>query len=335
MKIKSTKIKIIAFMLLFGALGSSSYAQSSSAGPISPLGPGFKTMAGTTDRTILFGDPKILNFDHENRDAILFYNPAKENQFTLRASSIEDIASNRGLKFTSYKWYTGSADNWTLVDGQKDSLLVRSGLEPGYHHFRVEGIINPNGVPEDLLCGFLDETFTVFVLPSLSITSSGTGATGSFYVYCESDVENDVKQKKIGIETQVSFVDYSQTPEVDKFEKLYRFYAIKAKEDGTFPNYDLTLKEDPTSVDGIELLEENTTGIFSPQMDKHGKYKIYVETEYTIKGRRYDKTESEGKVRDRPYMIFNALAKHGEEDLVVTVTPKPGKPHITIISVTD
>src|SRR5690606_12916273 len=93
----------------------------------------------------------------------------------------------------------------------------------------------------------------------------------------------------------------------------------------------------PTSLDGVELLSEgigNDITEFAPQMDTYGKYKIFLEVEYTVKDRQYSSADS-GNARVKDHVIYRDFVMNGANPLEITVTPKPGKPHITIEAVND
>jgi len=310
-------------------------------GPLSDLGPKDNHVLNTAKQRGELFDPAIANFDNELINSILFYNPAQANSFNLKASKIEDEVNNRGLNFTKYIW-SESTDgiSYTVITGQNTSTLTQSGLTPGYHYYKVEGLVNPDGVDESLLCSPLSEVFAVYVLPQLSVTVSGTTTnSNNAFVFCESEANTSSPadgQKKVSLTSSVTFNGYSGVPNVDAFEKKYRWYAIKKGASGyaDFSN----LSKDPTLATGANaiLLGENVSlNAIDPQIDAYGVYKVFVEVEYTIKDRNYGLGTDNPENRNRSYVIYRGIAQFGGQDLEITVTPTPGKPHITIEAVQD
>ncbi|MBL1410489.1 hypothetical protein [Sphingobacterium faecale] len=313
-------------------------------GPINPLGPQNTGTEGTTTRGSLF-DPVIANFDNELTNAILFYNPDLANSFKLKASKIEDEANDRGLDFTKYVWSESTdGTNYTVIAGQETMTLSKSDLTPGYHYYKVKGIINPDNVDESLLCDTQEETFVVFVLPTLKVTTNGTSTntTTNPYVFCENEAnittpENG--QEKVTLTSSVSFDNYTGLPIVGDFEKTYRWYAIKKGTSNNYPDVSNMLK-DPSLATGAQaiLLGEGVSlNQINPQINTYGIYKVFVEVEYTIKGRSFGLQPDDPNNRNRPHVIYRGW--FGGDDVAsateITVTPAPGKPHITIIEVTD
>lgn len=314
-------------------------------GPISPLGPQNTGITGTKTRGELF-DPAISSFSNELSNAILFYNPNQANSFTLTASKIEDEATDRGLTFTRYIWSVSTdGTNYTPLHAEITAKLTQSGLTPGYHYYKVKGIINPDGINESLLCEGKEETFVIFVLPSLQATVQGTttNTPNTAFIFCESEANTTNPadgQKKVSLTSSVAFNSYTGSPAVSDFEKKYRWYAIKKKADGSYPDVsDIT--KDPslaTSPSAILLAEGVSLTTINPQIDKYGTYKVFVEVEYTIKDRNFNLQADNPNNRNRPHVIYrgwfgtdNTAANATE----IIVTPAPGKPHITIEGVTD
>jgi len=112
----------------------------------------------------------------------------------------------------------------------------------------------------------------------------------------------------------------------------------------TYPFSEATAKTAvPTTVTGVTLQTPTAlTSVagaiedFAPQLKEFGKYKLFVEVEYTLKDRGVGKGVESPTDRHRTYAIYRAFAKDAAgTDLVLAVTPTPGKPHITIESVND
>ena|SRR5690606_4407767 len=334
MKKTSTMIRTGLVALLLSA--TASVFGQSTLPPIDPLGPQNPTMANTTkDRGTVF-DPEVNSFADELINSILFFNPDQVNSFTLRASKTEDHVDGREMEFTSYVWYQGTdGTDYTEITGETGMTLSRSGLTPGYHYYQVRGVINPDGLDESLLCEGPLETFVVYVLPPLSVAVDGTSTnTDNAFIFCESEGN---ASENVTLSSTVSFDGYSVTPEVTDFEKRYRWYAIRENA-GSYPDVsDMT--KDPTLLTGanaISLGEGVSLDEINPKINAYGKYKVFVEVEYTIKDRSFGMTEDREN-RNRPHVIYRGW--FGGNDMAsateITVTPAPGKPHITIEGVND
>src|SRR5690606_13999552 len=124
--------------------------------------------------------------------------------------------------FTKYIWSEGTDGlNYTVINGQNTATLNRTGLTPGYHYYKVEGLINPDGVDETLLCTALSEVFVVYVLPQLNVTVTGTTTNDNdAFVFCESEadkIDPSNGQQKVTLSSSVSFNGYTGTPAVTEF----------------------------------------------------------------------------------------------------------------------
>lgn len=329
---------------LFLSTTAAVFGQQTPPGPIDPLGPQNTTLTGTTARGDLF-DPTITNFDNEIANSILFFNPEQANQFTLRASAIEDHEDDRGLSFTHYAWrYSADEGDTYSSIGTDAPTLSQTGLSPGYHYFQVEARIVPTGTDPDLTCGPDNvETFVVFVLPPLAVTPTNS-ATTPLLQYCEADAAT---QDNITLSAGVAYdMDmYAGNPAVAGFEFNYRWYYVKS----THPTDPFSRDNadfatiDPTKADITEatLISGATDATYTPAIDEIGTYKFFVEVEYQIKDRsiRPDGTMNpdDPTDRNRPYVIYRGwLGGDGQANAsIVTITPAPGRPHITIEGVID
>lgn len=309
-------------------------------GPISPLGPQGATLVGSTARGELFA-PAVTDFSEELASSILFFNPSTANALTLRASAIEDHEEDRGLSFTHYTW-SHSTDGSTYDQvGTNSATLTHSGLLPGYHYFRVEARIVPTGTDLDLSCGADNtETFVVFVLPPLVVTPTNTAASPQTQ-YCETDA---VEQENITLSAGVTYdpIYYAGDPAVNQFDFNYRWYFVKStdtedvfsRDNADFP----TVDPSKADISQATLISGADEASYTPSISEIGTYKFFVEVEYQIRSRNYDESEvDEVTNRARPYVIYRGW--YGGEDqataAIVTVTPAPGKPHITIEEVID
>lgn len=347
MKSTMTMLKTsLAGLFLLAGFGVSAQTQVP-PGPITPLGPqNTSVTSGNAKERGEHFDPTITDFSNELINSILFYNPTVANGFTLRASTVEDHAS-RELEFTTYNWYydgDGSTPSTTPIAGENGVTLAQTNLAPGYHHYRVEGFITIPGVDPDEICpADITETFVVFVLPPLSVTASHTGTDPALLQYCESDAAT---QQNVLITPNVVYDAYTGQPDLDGFELKYTWYAVKsnhatnpfATDNGDFPAIDPT-KADIT---GADLQDEafviGTAQAFAPALEEIGSYKFFVEVEYTLKDRNYDSSEVDPVTnRARTHVIHRGWFGGADQDnaSIVFVTPRPGKPHITIEQIID
>ena len=365
------KASLITALLFSGlmALGQSLPAAGQTPpGPLdSGLGPSTRTATGSLPRPELFHDEEPpLNFDDEVINSILFYRTdnggTSVTGLTLVASKLED-KSDRNDPFTGYRWFYMGQDPDNQIrtafllgtashiqpEGLEKSVgtgdahkLSVNGLTPGYHIFQVEGIMNPDGAESTDLCEPEVETIVLYVLPPLKVSANGEDPSGNFQ-YCETDAAT---QEAVTITSSTEFVSGSEpvvSPGVDAFEKRYRFYAIKQQSDKTFTQFDSNNVDiDPTTLPGVTLLNGpgmltvgGEIGDFKPNMAEYGKYQIMLEVEYTVKDRQFRTPGDADGIRVRPHVIYRSIVMHNSQPLEITVTPKPGKPHITIENVID
>src|SRR5690606_34094986 len=307
--------------------------------PIDQLGPENPTMANTTkDRATVF-DPEVKSFADELINSILFFNPDQDNSFTLRASKTEDHVDGREMEFTSYVWYEGTnGTDYTEITGETGMTLSRSGLTPGYHYYQVRGVINPSGLDETLLCEGPTETFVVFVLPPVTVTTTNTSTTPALQ-YCENEA---AAQENITLSAGVNYASYSGNPQpVTEFGFNYRWYYVKSGDtDDVFsrdPADFATIDPTKANIDGATLITGATSAEYKPAIDVIGTYKFFVEVEYQIKDRNRGLGTDNPEDRNRPYVIYRGWFGGVDQDnaSIVTVTPAPGRPHITIEGVND
>lgn len=297
----------------------------------------------------------------ENRDVILFYNDASRPGLTLVASRTEDLTifepvpSRTPDSFTHYRWFYMGADGNAAVDGTDfatglddngllntygsagDEKLVIRNLTEGYHYFKVQGIVNPDNIANEELCNIQEETYVVYVLPELKVDATASLNSGASFQYCETDAGS---QNKVKIDADYSFVR-TNTPTASEFDVKYRWYSVK-ETGGVWPDVD-DKSINPTSIGTGEEVELLMSGIdgengelpeFLPQIEEFGKYKIFVEVEYAVKDRNYSEADA-NDIRIRPHVIYRGFAQVDGADMILTVTPAPGKPHITIEGVID
>ena len=346
-------IKILKVGLVALLLGSSTVLFGQSITTKTPLtiGPGTsQTDPGRVERiTPVLKDGTI---DYETANSVLFFNPNNPGSgLTLVASTKEDHATRTGgnaLDFTSYKWFymgqdltstTPFAYGTTIPAGglvQVSNKLPITGLSEGYHVFKVQGYILPAGADETAICEpDKEETFVVYVLPRLNVALSRTGGATTPLQYCETDAGT---QTNVDIQADVDYLNYTGSPaDVVGFELKYTWYSVKADASGLFPTIDDTKANLTGAVERSTATEVSTSASFKPTIAEIGKYKYFVEVEYTIKKRDYDGAES-ANARKRTYALYRSwFGGDGTQAnaTAVMVTPAPGKPHITIEAVND
>jgi hypothetical protein len=333
MKTTTTLLKT-GLVGLFLTLTTGLFGQSQTPpGPIDPLGPQSPGTLGDQARGTLFS-PQITSFDDELINSILFYNPDVENGFTLRASAIEDHADDRGLAFTHYTWEYGTNGTAYSPVGTDSPTLAQTGAAPGYHYYRVSARIIPEGTDPDLACDPDNvEVFVVFVLPPLNVTVANIG---DFLQYCESDAA-DQTNVQLAV-SEIAYDGYTETPVVDDFAFNYRWYAVKSEGADPFSRDNADFLEiDETKADITDATEVGTDASYTPQISAIGTYKFFVEVEYVIKDRSTGLGTDDPEDRNRPHVIYRSWVGGTDQASasIVTVTPQPGKPHITIEEVID
>ncbi|MFE7085738.1 hypothetical protein ACR78F_17405 [Sphingobacterium spiritivorum] len=355
-KIQKIRAGVIALLL---CSGTAVWGQSISNPPLN-VGP---STSVTDAGRVTAITPVLTNGTsaYETVNSILFYNPATNGpSLTLVAALNEDVSvlptPRTALRFTNYTWYymgtsgtaaaSGAAFNTNLVAGgysvaqdatTANNKLPLTNLTEGYHYFKVQGVVNPDNAPVGALCTPQEEVFVVYVLPRLNIASAGVLAGGATdFAFCESESSGSNTQAKVQVTATPSFVTSGLTPAVSDFTINYRWYAVKV-DAANAPLAGASIddaKFDPSTLTGVTALTGTANSIF-PQISAFGKYKILVEAEYAIKDRSNGLSADDPANRNRPYVIYRDFAVNGASDLIITVTPTPGKPHITIEAVTD
>lgn len=296
---------------------------------------------------------------YEEANAVLFYNPNTPGSgLTLVASRKEDFTgitptpTRPEQDFTHYRWTYMGQDNNAPADGSSfnqelnatdgwlkeyssadDNKLSVTKLTEGYHFFKVQGYIVPTGSTLNETCMQYSETFVVFVLPELKIDAKRADAGTGTLQYCETEATD---QKNVALQADVSYENYLGNPALEGFELKYTWYSVKADASGNYPTIDVS-KNDLTGAE--EQVSNDVTGIsnnFSPSISEVGKYKFFVEVEYTVKARTYDGAETVN-ARKRTYALYRGWVGGADQTAAteVFVTPAPGKPHITIEAVQD
>jgi len=229
----------------------------------------------------------------------------EKTRFKLTATTTSTATDGEaGITFTNIKWYYKKADEErgalselalaeAAIAGTANSELTVNGLKPGFYTFMAVGETSGE------ICSTVPEEFTVFVLPPLTVAVAGV----SPLIYCTDDAPatgNTLTATASFGETFNTATPYTtNNPDVSDFELRYRWY--KVADGGTLDIGETPLHTSTTS---------NTYDIVETAV---GKWNYYAVVDYTVK--------SAG-----PYQA----ALGGGTPTVIEVTPKPGKPTITI-----
>lgn len=239
-------------------------------------------------------------------DAVLFYNPATSGPSITLNASIDDGAGNT---FTSYQWNTVLADGTeTLIAGETTAALTATALAPGYHKYRVYGVVD-NGDGTVTCQSDEYEDIILFVLPELTV-STLANLNGNPLGYCMEDIPTT----PINLSVDNVTADYTANangytnPDGGDFTVNYNWYATL--EGGTSNPIDLG----------------NTTSSYDVTIAEEGTYTFYVEVTYAVK--------TDDGTRD--YVVFaNNVEDATGNPLEIEVTPIPGAPTISIGAVTN
>ncbi len=244
---------------------------------------------------------------------------AHENtSFRLTASTTSSSTDGQAdITFDNIKWYFkndagGFGDlpdlNLTTatVSGTANSQLTLNGLKPGFYTFMAVGETAGE------VCVTEPEEFTVFVLPPLTVTLSSDLQSN---IYCQDDLpptSNNTLTASVSFDATHSLntqTPYSSTnPTLGDFELRYRWY--KVTENGT-----LDIQATPLAIHTPSA--NTTTDTYNVVETELGRWKYYVVVDYTVKN-------------SGPYQTVLG----GGTPTIIEVTPKPGRPTITIEAVT-
>lgn len=268
--------------------------------------PGFQTpVTSPSDLdvgTISSGETTVTTVE----EGVLFYNPATNGPSITLTGSPDDV---NGIEFSSYEWYTVLSDGTeTIVTGETTATLTLSSLPPGYHKFRVYGVVdNGDGTVSCQSSDYQD--IILFVLPELTVETTAN-LNGNPLGYCV----DDLPTTPINLSVSGLSADYTGNsngyahPTGGDFEVNYAWYA--------------TLEGDTSSP--IDL--STTTASYDVVLTEPGTYSFFVEVTYAVK--------TDDGTRD--YVVFTDAVEDGEgAPLELAVTPVPGAPTITLSGITD
>lgn len=237
--------------------------------------------------------------------------------FTLTATTTSTgDGGQEGIAFTDFDWLfrnsAGGGDDVASLNsatatpgGTVNSQLNVVDLAPGFYTFIAQGITDGE------ICSSEPEEFTVFVLPPLTVDVAFGGAES--ILFCMDDMAANTLTATAAFDTDVTWnteTDLTaENPVLGDFELRYRWYKV---EDGT------TLDISTATPFAENIPSTNTTEniyTFDEANDTEvGEWNYYVAVDYTVKV-------------SGPY----TKALSGVTDpTVIEVTPKPGKPTITI-----
>lgn len=250
-------------------------------------------------------------------DGVLFYQVSggsSATSITLQAST--DDAN--GLNFDLYAWYKitdASGALPTAALGETTRNLTVNGLQPGFHRFRVYGIVESSTGTNCNSEEFQD--IVIFVLNSLDPTV--IAATTAITEFCISDNPTATNTLSTTINFASTYNSDLPGPAVSAFDYTYHYYAIK---DGDTSNKislgTATTQNGNTNTLDIDYSILQTAGV--------GTYTFFVEVSYSdaIK-------DNTGKA----YAIWESQVTKDGSNYTIEVIPQPGRPTITIIGSSD
>lgn len=246
-----------------------------------------------------------------NADAVLFLNPTDGTSFTLTASEMDEAGENT---FTDYAWYPVAADGTANTTTSLSSVrtLSRADMQPGYHRYRVFGFVNTPGID----CQSDEyQDFIVFILNPLSPTATETSAITEF---CLGDTGTISLTANVNFAGTYQNADFSN-PDADDFHLTYNWYAVL---DGNTAA--------PIALGSASTINGATSSLTFDydDLDEAGTYTFYVEVEYS------SAIKDKGS-RGVNHGFWRADVQSGGSAYELVVTPKPGRPTITIGTIVD
>lgn len=292
---------------LFLMISSSIFAQTV-PNPNLPIANAEDLNIGTADD----GEPPVAHI----ADAVMFYNPATDGPSLTLVASVTDAIT--GLDFSSYIWHEIDGTGTVTEELTEESgNLELSELQPGYHRYRVYGLVDDDGVT----CQSDEfQDIILFVLRPLDITSSTP--VDAILEFCL----NDVPAESLALEADVIFdslIEYYgngfPNPAVGDFELTYRWYAINNEN----PEVEIPLTDPASSTDAGAVSNIN---VDYAEFTEAGTYTFHVEVQYS------------SAIKDsgtREHAVWTATVGGGTDPYELIVTLAPGRPTITIENVQD
>lgn len=227
-----------------------------------------------------------------------------QSAFTLTSSLTDPTATGTPVPYTSWVWQeidvNGNPGALPATAVPVNEKLNVASATPGWHTYQVTAATGASECPADPVI------FTVYVLPNLTIAAEVDPANNPNLTYCAANGA-PTGPKAINLKSTVTFTtpprkitglkDYA----ISDFELKYVWskqeVGVPASKTDVGTGADYTIVEPAVSTPGTEK-----------------KYNYSVKVVYTVKA----------------CGDYTATAQSGGQPAVITVTPKPGQPVITI-----
>lgn len=228
---------------------------------------------------------------------------ADQSGFTLK-SSTTDPNSSLAVSYTNWAWQeldvSGNPAALPATATPNNEKLVVASATPGWHTYQVIASTGTAECPADPVI------FTVYVLPNLTITAAVDPANNPALTYCAANGAPTDPAKLIKMKSTVAF---ATTPRSLPGLKDYQLSDFEVKYTWT--------KIDVTTNDKTTVGTDADYTVADPASTTSGvekKFKYTVQAVYSVKG----------------CSDYIATTQFNGSDAIITVTPKPGKPVITI-----
>lgn len=229
-----------------------------------------------------------------------------QSGFTLTSSTTDPTSPT--VNYTSWQWQeidaSGNAGALPATATPTNEKLVVSGATPGWHTYQVTASTGTANCPADPVI------FTVFVLPNLTVTSAVDQANSPSLTYCAANGAPTDPTKAINLTSTVAFNgNLNNLPglkqfQISDFDLSYVWYR-----------QDVSTASPPAPVQVATTANYTVTDPAVTSAGTEKKYKYSVKVAYTVKSCN---------------TTYSAITQSSGTDAVITVTPKPGKPVITI-----
>lgn len=303
-----------SLVALFLTLSANAFAQVVAPIPTTPIAnPGNLEVGTLNDNTA----PVTIM-----ADAVLFYNyiTGVGPNLTLAASLLDE----NGLAFTDYVWIRvtndGGNEEFETLSETENELSLEN-LAPGYHKYRIHGIVDNE---DEVICQSDEfQDIILFVLRPLDLTATATDAIARF---CANDIPDGNLDLNVAVDFN-SLILYNDNgydnPAVGGFNLTYRWYAVETGNDETEAANQISLATN-------ENISGATNDISIPYGDLSfattaGTYRFYVEVRYS------DDIKNPG---DRAHALWTGVVG-GDTPVELEITPIPGRPTITIEEIID
>lgn len=230
-----------------------------------------------------------------------------QSSFTL-TSSTSDPTSSPSVNYTSWLWQeidaSGNPGALPATATPTNEKLVVTSATPGWHTYQVTAATGTASCPADPVI------FTVFVLPNLTVSSAVDQSNTPSLTYCAANGAPTGTTKQINLTSTVAFNgNLNSVPglkqfQISDFDLSYVWYR-----------QDVSTASPPPPVQVATGANYTVTDPATTAAGTEKKYKYSVTVAYTVKSCN---------------TAFSAVTQSSGADAVITVTPKPGKPVITI-----